>query len=672
MSAQLTAIVIAPMYQQPNLTRCLDSLAKQTLPGLQTLIITDQPLPEQKNPVVLTTDFSWPHLLELALAHTATPWLTLINANDVLMDGTDLEKLWQEIQTRQADLGRGVPLTLAKGQFAFRFPKGGLFHLLTPNNILPLMRQEAAIRQPWGMIFQRSLLAKLQAQGWPTSAQALVYHLMHVANKAILSQSSYYCLTLDEGKELPAFVWRPEYEYSPLHAMIPKWAQEAPNPIAERIQLVSCIDDNIIDHLPTLLVSLDQTTDHSIDFHLVYYRLSAAHQDRIKQLQTILDHITLVSHPVSKTYLQIIESLNLKQSRLPIGTYFRLLLPLVLSDLPRVIYLDTDLLVNQSLWELWQTDLQGYPIAASEDSMVAVFRKYGWNHGLFGPQGDQYFNAGVVLMDLDRLRQINAPFAGARLAEDVDNLLVYADQDAQNLYFHRACRMLDVTFNYGLEYFDRAPRPLDEIAIIHYYGPKKPWRNLITEAPMSEARKPAIHRYRQVRSQALAKLGDFPLAVTVIVTVTPASAAQFEACLESLWTQDYTNLSVVVVSPGPLPAALAAYLKQIAAFYPRLQVVIGNWATAATATDDPLLFTYQLDQYLTAPTIIGRLVQALGEQTAVKAHQAAPAALTPLGGWLLRRSTLPAAATPAQISRALTPQPLEFATWTAAFQATEK
>ncbi|WP_276754696.1 glycosyltransferase family 8 protein [Limosilactobacillus ingluviei] len=667
MPASLTAIVIAPMYQQLNLTRCLTSLAQQSLAGLQTLIITDQPQPDATAPVVLTTDFSWPHLLELAHAHAQTTWLTFINANDLLMEADRLEQLWDEVQEKRADVGRGVPLTLADGKFNYRFPSGGTFHLLTPNNILPFMRLEPALRQPWGVLFKRTLIPPLQARGLADSAQALVYALIQVAEKAILSQIAYYCLAIDDGQSLPAFQWRPEYEYSPLRRLVATWAQTPQPPVADRIQVVSCIDDNLIDHLPTLLYSIDQTTDHPVDFHLVYYRLSQAHQARLAQCQTVLTHTTLVMHQLPKVWLQLIESLNLKDSRLPIGTYFRFLLPLVLNDLPRVLYLDTDLIVNRSLWSLWQTELNGYPIAASEDSSVTVFRQYGWNHGIFGPQGDHYFNAGVVLMDLTRLRQINAPFACAQLAQDTADLLVHADQDVQNLYFYRACRLWDHTANYGLEYFDRAPLPLDEITIIHYYGPKKPWHNLVTEAPMSAARKPAIHRYRQLRNQMQARLGDWPLAVTVIVDARDLDPTQFEACLESLWIQTYTNLSVVILTERPLPADLAAYLQQVQGFYPHTQVVTGDWATAANATTDPLLFTFQLDQVLATPHIISQLVAALETAAAVQAHQSAQAPLRPLSGWLLRRAALPAQAsevTTTKINQELNPKLHEFTSWT--------
>lgn len=675
MPASLTVIVIAPMDQHPNLTRCLQSLAQQSLAGLQTLIITDQPLPDAPGPVVLTTDFSWPRLLELAHAHTQTAWVTFVNADDLLMEADRLEKLWTEIQEKRADVGRGVPLTLADGQFHYRFPTGGTFRLLTPNNILPFMRLEPALRQPWGVLFKRALIPAIQARGLADSAQALVYALIQVAQKAILSQVAYYCLAIADGQTLPAFQWRPEYEYSPLRRQIATWAQTPQPPVADRIQVVSCIDDNLIDHLPTLLYSIDQTTDHPVDFHLVYYRLSPAYQARLTQCQTVLTHTTLVMHQLPKVWLQLIESLNLKDSRLPIGTYFRFLLPLVLSDLPRVLYLDTDLIVNHSLWSLWQTKLKGYPIAASEDSSVTVFRQYGWNHGIFGPQGDRYFNAGVVLMDLARLRQINAPFACAQLAQDTADLLIHADQDVQNLYFYRACLLWDHTANYGLEYFDRAPLPLDEITIIHYYGPKKPWFNLVTEAPMSEARKPAIHRYRQLRNQMQAQLGDCPLAVTVVVDARDLDATHFEACLESLWIQTYTNLSVVILTDQSLPAELAAYLQQIKTFYPNTTVVTGDWAAAANATTDPLIFTFQLDQVLATPHVIGQLVAALGPAAAVQAHQTAPAPLRPLSGWLLRRTALPAPVhevTTTKISQELNPKLSEFTSWTTTVQGQKK
>jgi lipopolysaccharide biosynthesis glycosyltransferase len=85
--------------------------------------------------------------------------------------------------------------------------------------------------------------------------------------------------------------------------------------------------------------------------------------------------------------------------RLRMGT----LLP---QSIERVIFLDADVVVRRPLDELWETDLDGCALAAVRDSMVL------WAGGLEGFPWQElgiapdvpYFNAGVMVIDMDRWR----------------------------------------------------------------------------------------------------------------------------------------------------------------------------------------------------------------------------------------------------------------------------
>lgn len=83
----------------------------------------------------------------------------------------------------------------------------------------------------------------------------------------------------------------------------------------------------------------------------------------------------------------------------------RLLLPRLLKS-HRVIYLDSDLIIQRSLVDLYNLPLEGHPVAAAYDT--------------FSPT---IFNAGVMLMDLDALR---------RDSDLVDRMLKYGTHDDLN------------------------------------------------------------------------------------------------------------------------------------------------------------------------------------------------------------------------------------------------
>lgn len=83
-----------------------------------------------------------------------------------------------------------------------------------------------------------------------------------------------------------------------------------------------------------------------------------------------------------------------------LATYFRLLLPSALPpSVDRVLFLDCDLLVVDSLSPLWSLEMAGAPLAAVEspNPLQHVER-------LLLAAGEHYFNAGVLLIDLERWR----------------------------------------------------------------------------------------------------------------------------------------------------------------------------------------------------------------------------------------------------------------------------
>ena len=92
-----------------------------------------------------------------------------------------------------------------------------------------------------------------------------------------------------------------------------------------------------------------------------------------------------------------------------IATLYRLLMPeLIPSSVARLIYLDADILVNRDINDLWKIGLGGAPIAAVPEILLDLgfhknkLSKYLLTSGLV--REEDYFNAGVLLIDLQYLR----------------------------------------------------------------------------------------------------------------------------------------------------------------------------------------------------------------------------------------------------------------------------
>lgn len=165
------------------------------------------------------------------------------------------------------------------------------------------------------------------------------------------------------------------------------------------------------------------------------------------------------------------------------ATLLRLCLPTLLPQLDKILYVDGDIVIKDSLVNLYQTDLSSYYIAAVKDTTRVYHDDY--IRALDISDSHWYFNAGVTLMNLKELRSINLPEKVATFAKAHYNIIAAPDQDALNyicqgktIYVHPRYNM-----NYGVEKDvaakvwgkEQVKEAKSSPAIIHFIGPIKPW-----------------------------------------------------------------------------------------------------------------------------------------------------------------------------------------------------
>jgi lipopolysaccharide biosynthesis glycosyltransferase len=162
-------------------------------------------------------------------------------------------------------------------------------------------------------------------------------------------------------------------------------------------------------------------------------------------------------------------------------TLFRMgLEKLAPADCKRVLYLDSDLAVLTDVRALWSVDLGPYPIGAVIDAYLdADAFAARW---ALAP-GGRYFNAGVLLIDLEKVRAEKLFSAAIDFIAKHDRDLPYNDQDALNWAFWRNWHVLDVKWN--VQRFMAMPETQGALtddkrlkgppAIIHFMGSEKPW-----------------------------------------------------------------------------------------------------------------------------------------------------------------------------------------------------
>jgi lipopolysaccharide biosynthesis glycosyltransferase len=169
--------------------------------------------------------------------------------------------------------------------------------------------------------------------------------------------------------------------------------------------------------------------------------------------------------------------------------WYRILLPELRPGLDRVLYLDCDTLIMDSLLELWQTDLEQFYVAAVQNLIEPRFATR--HHSMGIPPGQVYFNSGVLLLNLKLMREQGCVERIYEYAARYGSRSVWPDQDALNHVLGPKCHLLHPRWNCQNSFFfwpqardvfgekalaeaTRAP------AILHFEGPPetKPWHYL--------------------------------------------------------------------------------------------------------------------------------------------------------------------------------------------------
>ncbi len=141
---------------------------------------------------------------------------------------------------------------------------------------------------------------------------------------------------------------------------------------------------------------------------------------------------------------------NISTDRGSISQYTRLFISSMLpSNLERVLYLDCDIIINQSLTDLWNLDLQGKIIGALLD---AFSRQYRANINL--PKEAVMFNSGVMLVDMERWVKNNIEGKLKQFIRQKNGRIQQGDQGALNAVLSEDTYCFEPRFNSVTIFYD--------------------------------------------------------------------------------------------------------------------------------------------------------------------------------------------------------------------------
>lgn len=180
------------------------------------------------------------------------------------------------------------------------------------------------------------------------------------------------------------------------------------------------------------------------------------------------------------------------------------LLPDVLPDLDRVIYVDADVVFIHDIEELWNVEIDGHALAGVIDLGVyrnlarKIYRKdFEYRDYLISNGIDYrsmiYVNSGMLYMNLNYLRKMGFSATAMEMNSSYVGKRHFVDQDIINISVNRSVVKLDARWNVLVKTVSRGGKrshhyipelvrqdlnlQLAEQWAIHYAGPSKPWKH---------------------------------------------------------------------------------------------------------------------------------------------------------------------------------------------------
>ena len=240
------------------------------------------------------------------------------------------------------------------------------------------------------------------------------------------------------------------------------------------IGVVMTSDNNYAQHLGVALKSINDNLDSStlLDVRIIENNILEKNKTKIEKVLSSEHNISFLPFDISNREMYPI---NVHVSSV---TYYRIFLPEIIEDsVKKVIYLDPDIIVQGDISELWRVDVENWHLAAVKD--------YGFSRheDLKIPKGSDYFNSGVMLINLERWRRDNIKTKTLDyIFHNADTIKLW-DQDALNAILHDKWKKLNPKWNLQYNMLKGSIREDKDILraavsdpeIIHYTSTNKPW-----------------------------------------------------------------------------------------------------------------------------------------------------------------------------------------------------
>ena len=278
----------------------------------------------------------------------------------------------------------------------------------------------------------------------------------------------------------------------------------------KQMEIVPVFDKNSIDivfsfnneyskFFSVALQSLIDNSDSDKNYDIVIFSSDIKERSIKMLLRMIPPNFSLRFYNPTNYIENTFQNLNLETKQYwSVEMYYRIFIPLVMQKYKRVLYLDSDIVINNNIDELFRIDFDNKEVMAVCDTtspelhLPKNFSRREHIKKILGLKDEtKYFNSGMLLFNIsliDIQQYTKKIFKTSQIGT-----LLYPDQDILNVLFEKKVKLISCEWNYGSNVLVCNRNYLSDISsierekflksrnnpkIIHFISPIKPWNSV--------------------------------------------------------------------------------------------------------------------------------------------------------------------------------------------------
>lgn len=239
-----------------------------------------------------------------------------------------------------------------------------------------------------------------------------------------------------------------------------------------RIPICFACDDNYAPYLAVAIRSIKDNACNDFNYYIHILNSGITEDNKAAILRMADENFMIDFVDVSRKMKRLCAKLHLRDYY-SASIYYRIFIPQLFPQYNKAIYLDSDIVVTADISKLFFTDISDSLLGVVADQVVAAIPEFvRYVDVVCNVKADKYFNSGVLLMNLEKMREATIEERFVEIFNEHNFPTVAPDQDYLNVLCRDRVFYLDKGWNKMSVDTDYDGVP----PIIHYNMFNKPWQ----------------------------------------------------------------------------------------------------------------------------------------------------------------------------------------------------